>query len=216
MAPPMRAAAVFSTSISSACQTRSSWQSSRPRKPQTPVRSMIGTEMKLWVPVLDEGLPGLAGHLVQGRLHDLAALARQRPVVQLAIRLAQRDVVIARIVADPGVAGLGPVVAAAFHRLAVGGLVELEQGDAGNVGGAAEAVQQFLDADPPVGDADDLRRGVGDGVQHGGAARQFGQGRGRVHRPVSRKSPFVHPAASPRINFRPMAANHTGRSLNDP
>ena len=123
--------------------------------------------------VLEEGLAGLAGHLVQRRLHDLAALARQRPFVQLALRLLERDVVVARIVAELGIARLGPIVAAAFHRLAVRPLVELEQGDAADVGGAAEAVQQLLDADPPIGDADDLRRGVGDGVQHGGAARQL-------------------------------------------
>ena len=137
--------------------------------------------------VLEEGLAGLAGHLVQRRLHDLAALARQRPLVQLALRLLERDVVVARIVAELGIARLGPIVAAAFHRLAVRPLVELEQGDAADIGGAAEAVQQLLDADPPVGDADDLRRGVGDGVQHGGAARQLRQRRRRVDRLVDWK-----------------------------
>ena len=46
MAPAISAAAVVSTSISSAVQARSVWQSSNPRKPQQPLRSMIGTEMK--------------------------------------------------------------------------------------------------------------------------------------------------------------------------
>ena len=165
--------------------------------------------------VLEEGLAGLAGHLVQRRLHDLAALARQRPVVQLALRLLERDVVVARIVAELGIAGLGPIVAAAFHRLAVRPLVELEQGDAADVGGAAEAVQQLLDADPPVGDADDLRRGVGDGVQHGGAARQLRQRRGGVDRLVNWKCPVIQPAAWTRQKPWPKAGNNTGRSLND-
>jgi hypothetical protein len=153
--------------------------------------------------VLEEGLAGLAGYLAQRRLHDLAALARQHPVVQLAFRLLERDVVVARIVAELGIAGLGPIVAAALHRLAVRPLVELEQGDAADVGCVAETVQQFLDADPPVRHADDLRRGIRDRVQHGGAARQLGQRRRRIHRLVSLKCPFVQPAASIRTHARP-------------
>jgi hypothetical protein len=165
--------------------------------------------------VLEEGLAGLAGHLVQRCLHDLAALARQHPVLQLALGLLERDVVVARIVAELGIAGLGPIVAATLHRLAVRPLVELEQGDAADVGGAAEAVQQLLDADPPVRHADDLRRGVGDRVQHGGAARHLRQRRCRVDGPIDWKCPLVQPAASTRQKHWPKARNNTGRSLND-
>ena len=44
--------------------------------------------------------------------------------------------------------------------------MNLEQGDTGDFGRAAQAVEQFLDAGAPVGAADDLGCGVADGVQH--------------------------------------------------
>jgi hypothetical protein len=116
--------------------------------------------------VLQECLPGLAGHVLEGRLDDLAAPPGGRPFVQLAFGLEQRDVVIARIGTQPGEAGIRPVISAALRRLVIRPLMDLEQGDAGDLRDAAQTVEQFLDAGPPIGAADDLGGGIADGVEH--------------------------------------------------
>ena len=77
--------------------------------------------------LLEEDLAVVSGQFAQGRLHDLAALAPLHPVVEAALIIDQRHVLIARVGAQRAQPRRGPVIAAALDRTVVGRAMDLEQ-----------------------------------------------------------------------------------------
>src|SRR5262249_38061139 len=106
--------------------------------------------------VYQEEVAVRTSELAEDGLDRLAALAALRPFVEDAELVDQRDVLEAGIAGESQQARLGIVVAAGLDRPAGPVPMNLEQADAADSGGLAHPVEQLLNADAPVGAADDL------------------------------------------------------------